>query len=318
MLDTTENSLSLHRPVAKPDSHSAVRTALSSEMSTMSTHGDRGSVATTPSLAAERLIVTGKGSLIKSTPTHGVARISGTLPETVIFTDDRVLVNAPEKFPWRMICSLEIQGNSGGTGIGTGWFIGPKTIATAGHCVFHPSLGGWAEKITIYPGRYDLDNTVFPYPQSPHFTKPIVSKRFEVVNGWINTLSPDFDYAVIHLGEPVGKETGWFAVAVKDNTALQGTLVNVSGYPGDKDLGRRQYFAASKVGLVTPTRIFYEADTYGGQSGSPAWIQEDVNASPEVIGIHSYGVGGGFTLNSATRITAEIFETIKQWIQADS
>jgi V8-like Glu-specific endopeptidase len=315
MLDATETNLNLHRPVSKPNKHSTVREILPSEISTQ---GDRGSVETAPSLAAERLIVTGKGPLIKSTPTHGVARILGAFPETVIFTDDRVLVNAPEKFPWRMICSLEIQGSLGGTGIGTGWFIGPKTIATAGHCVFHPSLGGWAEEIIIHPGRYDLNNRVFPYPKSHHFTKPIVSKRFEAVNGWLNTLNPDFDYAVIHLDEPVGEETGWFSVAVKDDTALQGSLVNISGYPGDKDLGRRQYFASSKVGLVTPTRIFYEADTYGGQSGSPAWVQDDINSIPQVVGIHSYGVGGSFTLNSATRITAEIFGTIKQWIQSDS
>lgn len=316
MLGTIGNNIYPHSPVKNPASGLLIEAALDQDLTTAC---NRGVVDTEPSLAAERLIVTGKGPLLKFTPTHGVTKIfSGPVIESQIGADDRVLVNAPEKFPWRMICSLEIQGTSSGSGIGTGWFIGPKTLVTAGHCVFHPSLGGWAQEITVYPGRYDLNNTVFPYPKGAHFIKPVVSRRFEAVNGWINTLNPDFDYAVIHLDEPVGEETGWFSVAVKDDLTLQGSLVNVSGYPGDKDLGRRQYFASSKVGIVSPTRIFYEADTYGGQSGAPAWIQDSIGADPQVIGIHSYGVGGSFTLNSATRITAEIFNNINQWIQADT
>lgn len=305
MLGTTGNNIYPHTPVKNPGSGLRIEAALGKNLTTPC---NRGLVDTEPSLAAERLIVTGKGPLKP-----------GLVTETRIGpSDDRLLVNAPEKFPWRMICSLEIQGTSSGAGIGTGWFIGPKTLVTAGHCVFHPSLGGWAQEISIYPGRYDLNNTVFPYPKGAHLTKPVVSKRFEAVNGWINTFNPDYDYAVIHLDEPVGEETGWFSVAVKDEPTLQGSLINISGYPGDKDLGRRQYFATSKVGLVSPTRIFYEADTYGGQSGSPAWIQASIDADPQVVGIHSYGVGGSFTLNSATRITAEIFNTINQWIQEDT
>jgi V8-like Glu-specific endopeptidase len=312
--------MDLHAPVKKPKNETFQN--LESQPSIdkeLATSCSCGLEATEPSLAAERLLVTGKGSLLKTTPTHGIARpSSGRVPESIFgIIDDRVLINAPEKYPWRMICSLEIIGNSGSGGIGTGWFIGPKTLVTAGHCVYHPSLGGWAREITVYPGRYDLDDRVFPYPKDASFTKPVVSQNFEAVSRWINTLNPDFDYAVIHLDQPVGDETGWFSVAVKDDITLQGSLVNVSGYPGDKDFGKRQYFAASKIGLVTPTRIFYEADTYAGQSGAPTWILTD-SGEHQVIGIHSYGVGGGFTLNSATRITAEIFNTINQWIKADA
>jgi glutamyl endopeptidase len=312
--------MDLHAPVKKPENKtlSNLESQVSSDKE-LATSCSCGSVPSAePSLAAERFLVRGKGPLLKTTPTHGIARpSSGFTIESGIGQDDRVLINAPEKHPWRMICSLEIKGSSGSGGIGTGWFIGPKTLVTAGHCVYHPSLGGWAQEITVYPGRYDLEDRVFPYPKDASFTNPVMSRKFEAVSGWISTLNPDFDYAVIHLAQPVGDETGWFSVAVKDDITLQGSLINVSGYPGDKDYGRRQYFAASKIGIVAPTRIFYEADTYAGQSGAPAWILTE-SGEHQVIGIHSYGVGGGFTLNSATRITAEIFNTINQWIKADA
>lgn len=121
---------------------------------------------------------------------------------------------------------------------------------------------------------------------------------------------------MIHLSEPVGNETGWFSIAVKDEAALSDLLVNVSGYPADRDFGRYQYFAASKIAEVKPSRFFYTADTYGGQSGAPVWYQDEA-ARPVVIGIHSYGVGT-FTLNSATRINADVFQVIKGWIDADN
>ena len=93
--------------------------------------------------------------------------------------------------------------------------------------------------------------------------------------------------------------------------------MNVSGYPGDKEFGRFQYFASSKIDKVLSSRFFYEADTYGGQSGGPVWFQNAAD-QPVVIGIHSYGVGGSFGLNSATRINADIFQILKSWIDADN
>ncbi len=276
------------------------------------TEGNVGQAPTGYGISAQRLLVRGKGELNKTVAAPDLRVIRSPGAESVIGRDDRTKVLDSETLPWRMICSLRITGTTGGA-IGSGWFAGPKTIITAGHCVFHPDLGGWAREITIYPGRFGEN---FPYPKNPAYTKPTVSSRFSTVRGWTENLNPDFDYAVIHIDDPVGNETGWFSIANLTDDALKGRLINVSGYPGDRDFGRNQYFASDKIEKVQPHRFFYSADTYGGQSGGPAWYQDE-NDQPVVVGIHSYGVGGSFTINSATRINADVFNIVQDWINAD-
>src|SRR5882672_823815 len=68
-------------------------------------------------------------------------------PEIVIGDDDRRAVPEPTQSPWRHICALRIVSASGKEYVGTGWFAGPYTILTAGHCVYLHDDGGWAESI---------------------------------------------------------------------------------------------------------------------------------------------------------------------------
>ncbi len=279
----------------------------------LKTDGNSGQTPIDYSISAERLLVSGKGELNKPRIVSDLRVIRGSMPESIIGRDDRTKVIDSENRPWRMICSLKINGRVGGA-IGTGFFVAPKIIITAGHCVFHPNLGGWAKEIIISPGRFESEH---PFPKNPAYQKPIVSHRFITVKGWTEDQNPDFDYAAIYIDDPIGNETGWFSMAVLDNDALKGRLVNIAGYPGDRDFGRNQYFCADKIDKVQSNRFFYTADSYGGQSGGPCWFQDD-NNQPIVIGIHSYGVGGDFTLNSATRITAENFKVLKGWIDAGS
>jgi glutamyl endopeptidase len=278
------------------------------------TAGYQGGEAGGYGITAQRLLVRGNGELeSKGSPNLSISPTGRLNPETVIGTDDRIRVVDSETLPWRMICSLEISGPTG-SGIGTGWFAGPKTLITAGHCVFHSSLGGWANQIIIYPGRFGSN---YPYPKSQDYTKPIVSNRFSALKGWTEDQNTNFDYAAIHIDDPVGNETGWFSMAALDDDTLKGLLVNIAGYPGDRDYGRNQYFASDKIEKVDSSRIYYAADTYGGQSGGPAWIQDD-NNQPVSIGVHSYGVSGTNKLNSATRITVGTLNTLKSWIEADA
>lgn len=231
--------------------------------------------------------------------------------ESIIGEDERERITDTENAPWRMICSLVIRGATG-SAVGTGWFAGPRTIVTAGHCVYHSMIGGWAREITIYPGR---DSRRKPFGE-------LKSRKFSTTNKWLKEQSPDFDYAAIHLGpeaDEITKKTGWFSTAVLNDAALKSQRVNVSGYPGDKGIGElmgsEQWFHAKQIVYVTPYRIFYDVDTMGGQSGAPSWIQ--MPDGPKVVGIHAYGVGAsvGANANSAPRITEDVLAVLKGWVE---
>ncbi|HEX2256388.1 MAG TPA: trypsin-like peptidase domain-containing protein [Afifellaceae bacterium] len=233
--------------------------------------------------------------------------------ETVIGIDDRQRVLETELHPWRMICGLELFGPTGAA-IGTGWFVGPRTLLTAGHCVHDQSFfGGWADRIVVSPGRNDFD---FPFGQAE-------ATRFSALDRWVDTADPNFDIGCIHLDEDLGSSTGWFAFGTLTPEELDSHLVNISGYPGDRGSGRQQYFHANRILHVGDRRVFYDVDTFGGQSGSPVWIHEEEGAAPLAVAIHAYGTGGtpfdlGITANSAPRFIPEVFDIITEWIAEDS
>jgi glutamyl endopeptidase len=233
--------------------------------------------------------------------------------ETVLHpTDERTRIVETNEAPWRMVCALVIDGPWGAF-LGTGWFVGPRTIITAGHCVYDAKqMGGWANKITISPGQ-DADER--PYGS-------LESTQFSTVDLWLKNQDPDFDISAIHLAEAVGDRVGWFQVASLTDDQLKGYMVNVSGYPAQPGDGTQQWWAKNRIREVTPRRIFYDVDTSGGQSGAPVYIIEKEGAPPTAVGIHAYGVGGtpqsiALQVNSAPRIIPEVVAQIEAWIGQD-
>jgi len=233
--------------------------------------------------------------------------------ESVLGQDDRVRILDTELPPWRMICALEMRGSSGAGAIGTGWLVGPKTVLTAGHCVHSGRFfGGWAREIAVSPGR---NGTAFPCGTA-------TSTRFASLDAWVEREDPDFDVGCIHLDQPLGERLGWFALGALPPKDLEGYLVNVSGYPVDRGGGTEQYHHRNRVLRVSDRRLFYDVDTYGGQSGAPVWIHESPDAPPLVVGIHAYGVSGTppayhLEANSAPRIIPEVLDRIRAWVKED-
>ena len=273
---------------------------------TRATRGHPGSATQRVSRSLRHLAVKGKSGPL--------------LPpfETVIGRDERVRILDTDLAPWRMICALRMRGPSGAGAIGTGWFIGPKTLLTAGHCVFsRVFFGGWASTIEVIPGLNGQGAAADTRPYGS-----VSSDRFSSVDRWIDAEDPDFDIGCIHLPEPLGSKVGWFAVGALPPEHLESFLVNVSGYPADRGAGAEQYHGRNRIVRVTERRIFYEVDTYGGQSGSPVWIYEDDQSPPLAVGVHAYGVGGtpvsfGITANSAPRIIPEVLDTLTGWVGLD-
>lgn len=217
-------------------------------------------------------------------------------PETVCGADDRVRLSPASGVPWRFICQL-INAMPNGVGYrGTGWFIGPRAVMTAGHCVYSQTDGGWARRIEVIPG---MDAAARPFGSA-------IGTSFRSVTGWTNNTDPNFDYGCIVLPTPLGNTTGYFGFASLSDASFNNLLLNNSGYPGDKPFGT-QWFNAGRVSSINSRKVYYMLDTFGGQSGSPVWRL--ANGERHAVGIHAYGG----CPNSATRINGEVFNNMLAW-----
>lgn len=220
--------------------------------------------------------------------------------EVVIGRDDRVRVNNTKVVPWKRICHLKIQAGNGKSYLGTGFFIGPRTIITAGHCVYIHGQGGWVRQIVVTPGRNES--------QAPFGTYTATS--FRSVRGWVIGKSRDYDYGAIILprNAAIPSGIGAFGFGHYSDQFLRDKRLNTAGYPGDKPSGT-MWFHGRKAKSFTPRTIVYDTDTAGGQSGSAVWFRGN-DGKRIAVGIHTNGAPSG---NSATRITKAVFENLKRW-----
>jgi len=226
---------------------------------------------------------------------------SGTEPELVFGEDDRIQIKETTKIPWRMICSLTITAADGSKWLGTGWFSSPFTVITAGHCIYMRNNGGWVDNIVVSPGK---NGSQEPFGSC-------VTTDVYGVKEWIQDGNTSFDYGAIILPKNCrsnGSVVGYFNYANMDG--LDGALVNISGYPGDKPRGT-QWYASNIVKSANDVALTYYLDTAGGQSGSPVWYSENDNRY--VVGIHTNGDVKG---NYATRINNEVLNNIREWSRA--
>lgn len=220
----------------------------------------------------------------------------------IIGTDEREQITQTDQYVWRSIASLRITARDGSLWIGTAWFISPRTLITAGHCVFingnpNPNRNGWVSKIEVIPGRNGI--------QSPFGT--LTAKTFWSVRGWTENGDQNHDYGAIILDQPFGQNTGWFGYGVFEDDKLIGAPAHVAGYPGDKPSGTLWHHSLP-ISSVGPPKVFYAIDTAGGQSGAAVYLLED--NLPVAVAVHAYG---GATSNSGTRITSAVYQNLRQW-----
>jgi glutamyl endopeptidase len=226
---------------------------------------------------------------------------SSTVPEIVIGTDDRIQITNTSVYPWRVHASLRITARDNSLWIGTGWFIGPHTLATAGHVVFIYAPGttrhGWVRSIQVMPGR---NGSSLPYGS-------VTSTDFRSVTGWTGSGDENYDYGAIRISTELGNTVGWFGFGVYADSDLLASTGNISGYPGDKPSGT-QWYHARQISSVNSRKVYYPIDTAGGQSGSA--VYRITSGGRYGIAIHAYG---GATANSGTRIVQPVFNNLVAW-----
>lgn len=246
--------------------------------------------------------------------------------EEPIGVDTRAWVSNTKEAPFRYICNLEYDfPGIGRWGMCTGTLIGPRTVLTAGHCLFDASTGKAREagRLRVIPGR---QGSLEPLAAT-------VGRAIILAPGY-RPSSPT-DFGIIHLADPIGSTVGYWSAGYRKTVAdptgtsiLNGSLpapagtlpVNVSGYPADKPgaskygcwdpkgnhrrckhtllgssarnraCGTVPYRSYDKTTLLQGGMLHYLNDTCPGHSGSPVWVRRHPSKGGRVlVGVHVAG-----------------------------
>ncbi|MDW5471251.1 trypsin-like serine peptidase [Staphylococcus equorum] len=210
--------------------------------------------------------------------------------DRILGKDSRSIVKNYTKAPYKTVVLLNMSFNNN-VYIGSGVMISPDTVLTAAHNIYDSDLGGWANNVTVYAGANSHKATI---------GKSKADKKY-VLPEWIKSKSKKHDLAIIKLNSQLGFKTG--TLGITDQMQINEQL-ETAGYPADKG-GTTQYKVTGLLKRLTETNIFYDMDTYGGQSGSAVW-----NKNKKIVGVHAYGAT---PLNFGTKITNDNLKLIINW-----
>lgn len=219
----------------------------------------------------------------------------GISPSSIIGGDERVEVSNPSAFPNSTVAYLEAEFPDGTLGIGTA-FVWYKDLAlTAGHCIYDSEHGGWATKVTIWPGKKGFGAWNNPYGTAQ-------ASQMHISTSFMNNGTATEDWGLLELNREIGNNCGWRGIAYsEDYSGFLNQNVTLAGYPSTHRY--YQYQATGAVKITSSSKLYYDIDTEPGQSGSPIW-----DSAGYCIGIHVHGTYTGMQWNSCTNITKSKFE----------
>lgn len=212
---------------------------------------------------------------------------------SVIGTDERVRVTPTTYWPWITIGRIDLGC--------TGTVVGPRHVITAGHCVYNIDTDSWYYNLDFSPAQ---DGSYLPFGT-------VTWSVAITTTGWTVNHDRNYDYAMIVLADTIGYTTGYMSYGY-DNNLCGNCIVNINGYPADKPFGT-MWHSDCPLTQVQTYRLYYECDTYNGNSGSGVYMYW----SPDtriIYGIHAYGVDSTGD-NGGTRITSSVFNNFNSWRQ---
>jgi glutamyl endopeptidase len=230
---------------------------------------------------------------------ESLPHIDTILPKEEVACGDNPINEVDAKtYPYRMICLLVVTDSNGHKFRATGFFISPRCIITAGHCIYFNE--SWAKEIEVIPGVKGTERP--PYGSQK-------SSWFETTNGWIESRREENDYGVIFLPSNdlhtrIERCHFGYRVVQDNQSALK---LTISGYPENK--AAVQWEGRGSILTFAPNKLTYKIDTEKGNSGSPVFI--NVDNSYYALGVHNYGACPNF----CTRITHDVKNNFDRWIQ---
>jgi V8-like Glu-specific endopeptidase len=206
------------------------------------------------------------------TPTP--ARLAALLPSG---TTRQPIAN-PNDFPWCAHVMLLMRAPDDSREVGSGWIIGPRTIITAGHCVYDQ---GWMRSIEVRPGG----------PEGGFGSFPAV--HYDTTRAWLEGSGEErqkSDLGVVHLRDPIPGHPGPLRYSVYSDDQINSIAPNhlsVAGFPANP-FGVFLFDRGTLLDFNKPF-LHYDAETSGGMSGAPVvhWASDGI---PTVIGIHHFNV----------------------------
>ncbi|MFC7693381.1 trypsin-like serine peptidase [Paeniroseomonas aquatica] len=220
--------------------------------------------------------------------------------EMIIDRDDRTQVLNTTAVPWKRICHLEIIAANGRKFLGSGALVAPRTVITAGHCVFMRQQG-------LGPLHHGLAG-----PQRRQQAARLLQGGGAALGAWLGQrraarLRLCRDHPAHELPHPPCQRLRLRQPAGPGTAQPQAEHRRLSR----RQAGRHAVVRRPQGHLADPRTIVYNTATMGGQSGSPVWLRR-ADGARLMVGIHTNGSMSG---NSATRITAPVLANLKRWRQ---
>tara|TARA_B000000565_G_scaffold9882_1_gene7474 strand:- start:813 stop:1514 length:702 start_codon:yes stop_codon:yes gene_type:complete len=178
--------------------------------------------------------------------------------------------------------------------LGTAFLIDSRFAVTAGHCLYSRKKDIDGQLPSVVDGRLPENITLDLGLNGTHSILSVEASNYAFHPNWKEgdrEKASQYDIGIVCFPEGIHQdEQNFFIPTTLDDDRLKGNICRVTGYPSDLDNAMHMYSMKGRITEVEKHHLYYEIDTYGGQSGSPIWRFCKDQKVHETYGVHAYGM----------------------------